>query len=538
MSAVSSSAGPGAVAPPPGHAVEAEAARRRSFAIISHPDAGKTTLTEQLLVHTGAVQEAGSVRAKRHRSHTTSDFMELEQRRGISVSSTALRLEHDGLVLNLIDTPGHEDFSQDTFRALAAVDGVIMVLDATRGVEERTRQLFAACKVRGLPVITFANKSDRPGVEPLGVLDDIETQLGLEPVALTWPVGCHGNLQGVVDRTQDRFLALERVLGRPPTVDPRGLDALDAAADPDHARALEELDLLAAAGGELDPERVQDGAQTPVLFGAASIGFGVDELLDAVGRLSPAPRPRQDRTGALRPLDGPFTAQVFKVQANLDARHRDQLAFLRVVAGRFERGMRVTNARTGRPLALLHAHDVFARERRSLEEAFPGDVVGVSGAGDLVAGDTLAAGTPVQLEAIPAFAPQLLQRVRLRDVLRHKQFHRGLDQLEAEGVVHVMEEPHVGRQTPVLGAIGALQFEVAAERFAQEFGTRVGFEATPWNACRLTDEAGAALLDGRARATVLRDGRGRHWAAFASIHDLHRFAGQHPDVRLDELVGD
>jgi len=522
-----------------GGGVAEQAARRRTFAIISHPDAGKTTLTEKLLLYGGAVAEAGSVDgARRGRRASRSDWMAIERQRGISVTSTALRFEYGGTVLNLLDTPGHRDFSEDTLRVLAAADSAVMLLDAARGVEAQTLRLFEVARARQIPLITFVNKYDRPGMEPLAMLDHIESTLELEPRAVSWPVGLPGDFRGVVDRASGAFHRFTRTARGATRAPEELIDAERAAAVEGEAWtvAAEELELLDAVAGGLDADAFAAGEQAPVFFGSAVSNFGVGLLLDALVARAPAPAPRPAADGPPRPVDGPFSALVFKVQANMDPRHRDRVAFMRVCSGRFERGMRAVNARTGRPFAMAHAHEVLGDDRTIIDAAYPGDVVGVVNAADLRVGDTLYADEPVRFPAIPTLAPEHFRRVRNRDSSRHKQFHRGLDQLAQEGVVHVLRRDPAADPTPVLAGVGPLQFEVAADRLAREFGVEVGLDATPWKLARRTDPAGAEAVAASSRADLLHRTDGTLLALFTSEVMLDHFARQHPDVLLERML--
>ncbi len=519
--------------------ITAQAARRRTFAIISHPDAGKTTLTEKLLLYGGAVREAGSVKAGAGRRAVTSDWMEMERRRGISVTSTVLRFEHAGVVLNLLDTPGHRDFSEDTLRVLAAADSAVMLLDAARGVEPQTLRLFEVARARGIPLLTLVNKYDRPGMEPLEMVDHIESVLGLQAAPVSWPVGEPGDFRGVVDRRTGAFHKFTRVAHGASIAPEAVLDAEAAAAEGEAwERARDELGLLDAVGADVDPEAFATGACTPVFFGSAVSNFGVGLLLDALVERAPAPAPRPDAGGVPRPLDAPFSGVVFKVQANMDPRHRDRLAFVRVCSGRFERGMKAMNPRTGRPFVMSHAHDVFGQDRTVLEEAYPGDVVGVTGALDLVVGDTLHAGDgpPVRFPPIPSLTPEHFVRVSNRDATRHKQFHKGLHHLEQEGVVHVLRRDPVADPTPVLAGVGPLQFEVAVDRLEREFGVKVTLDQTQWTVARRTDPEGAGTVTRAGRGDVLVRADGTPMALFTSDFALRRFEREHPDVRLDRVL--
>jgi peptide chain release factor 3 len=519
--------------------VASEARRRRTFAIISHPDAGKTTLTEKLLLYGGALQEAGAVKAKGGRRASTSDWMDMERKRGISVTSTVLRFEHRDVVFNLLDTPGHRDFSEDTLRVLAAADAAVMLLDAAKGVEPQTLRLFEVARARGIPLLTFINKYDRPGLEPLEMIDHIEEVLGLQPAPVSWPVGLPGDFRGVIDRRTGTFHKFTRTVGGA-SIAPEELLEPEAAAASEgdvFTHAQEELGLLDAVGADLDLDAFAAGRCTPVFFGSAVSNFGVGLLLGALETLAPAPAPRSDADGEPRPVEAGFSGIVFKVQANMDPRHRDRLAFVRICSGRFERGMRAINARSGRPFVMAHAHDVFGQERSSMEEAFPGDVIGVSGALDLLVGDTLhAEGEPVRFPPIPTLAPEHFMRVSNRDASRHKQFHKGLHHLEQEGVVHVLRRDATADPTPILAGVGPLQFEVAVDRLRGEFGVEVSLDATPWNVARRTDEEGRGKVTRGARGEVLVRSDGTPLALFTSEFALERFARDHPEVTLDKLL--
>ncbi|MFZ0218490.1 MAG: peptide chain release factor 3, partial [Candidatus Dormiibacterota bacterium] len=358
--------------------VEREARRRRTFAVISHPDAGKTTMTEAIALAASAITEAGAVHGKDGRRGATSDWMAMERDRGISITSTVLSFEYRGHMLNLLDTPGHADFSEDTYRVLTAVDGAIMLLDAAKGLEPQTLKLFDVCRHRGVPVIAFVNKWDRPGREPLELLDEIEQRIGLHPAPLTWPVGIAGDFRGLVDRPSSSFVRFGRAApGALPEESHGSFDDASAEAGDGWQTAIEELALVDAVGGELDETAFLAGTSAPVLFGAALRGFGVRQLLDTLIAMAPPPSARPDADGVPRPLTAPFSGQVFKVQANMDAAHRDRIAFVRICSGRFERGMVVTHAGTGRPFATKYAHQLFGRERTTAETAYPGDVVGL-----------------------------------------------------------------------------------------------------------------------------------------------------------------
>jgi peptide chain release factor 3 len=514
-------------------AVLAEAARRRTFAIISHPDAGKTTLTEKFLLYSGAIQQAGAVQSRKSERATTSDWLELEQQRGISVSSAVARFEHAGIVLNLLDTPGHRDFSEDTYRVLSGVDAAVMVIDAARGVEPQTEKLYAVCRARGTPVITFVNKMDRPTPEPLEILDDLEKTLGLVGQPVTWPIKPQGRFEGVVDRRSGRtfrFLANTPGGARMAQEDAGSIDQMPA-------EVREEVELLDAIGADVDVEAFLAGIASPVFFGSALSNFGVRLLLDAVVEFAPPPTAREDVDGKPRDLEDPFSGLVFKVQANLDPRHRDRLAFVRVCSGQFERGASLVCARTGKRITAKYAHAVFGRERETVDEAFPGDVIGLVNATDLRAGDTLYdEAAPVTFPPLPTFTPEHFATAHPADRSRVKQFRRGVAQLDEEGVVQVLRHDDLGDQAPLWAAVGQLQFEVATWRMEHEFGAPVRLEGTRFEVARATDDAGVAALEGMRDVEVYWRENGAPLALFRSRYVAERIEREHPEIALDTLI--
>lgn len=517
-----------------------EAERRRTFAIISHPDAGKTTLTEKFLLYGGAVQDAGQVKARGERRRVRSDWMDMEQQRGISITSTVLQFPYRNRVLNLLDTPGHRDFSEDTYRVLAAADAAIMVLDASSGIEPQTLKLFEVCRERRIPLLTFINKWDRPGKEALELTDEIEETLGLATMPITWPVGIAGDFRGLIDRRSGDYVRFSRT-ARGATE--AGEEILDAAAaeevDGDsYLAAVEQIELLEAVGSDFDQELFEMAEATPVFFGSALTNYGVRLLLDAVADLAPSPQPRPDVDGVARPLASPFSGFAFKVQANMDPSHRDRIAFVRVCSGRFERGMVVTHARTGKPFGTKYAHSVFGQERDTLDEAFPGDVIGLVNATEVRVGDTLYLEPPVEFPGIPAFAPELFAIARPKDVGRFKQFRKGIAQLDEEGVVQVLRDRDLGDQEPMLAAVGQMQFEVASARLADEFGSPAEISMTRYSIARVTDEETMANLRGMSGVRVLERSDGTLLALFESVYWLQRIESDHPDWTLDQLVAE
>jgi peptide chain release factor 3 len=520
--------------------VLAEAARRRTFAIISHPDAGKTTLTEKFLLYAGAVQRAGAVKAREGRRSATSDWMELERQRGISISSTVLRFPYRDRVINLLDTPGHKDFSEDTYRVLAGVDAVVMVLDSAKGIEAQTLKLFEVCRTRRLPVLTFLNKYDRPAREPLGLLDEIEAQIGLRPTPATWPVGPAGDLRGVIDRRTGTYIRYART-ERGASLAPEQVVDLAEAAATEGAHwhvAVDELALLDAVGAEVDAPSFLAGDSTPVFVGSALTNFGVRMILDAVVDLAPAPGPRQTDDGVTaRALDAGFSAFVFKVQANMDPSHRDRLAFARICSGRFDRGMSVTCARTGRELTTKYAMTAFGAERETVEVAFPGDVVGLVNATGLQLGDTVhEAGAAVTFPPIPRFSPEVFATARPLDTGRAKQFRKGIEQLDEEGVVQVLRDLDHAESTPILAAVGALQFDVFSHRLAGEFGAPAEILPAGYQAIRRTDAESLPRLRDIGGIRVLRRSDGAIVALFENRYRLARLEQDEPELTLEPLV--
>ncbi len=515
-----------------------ESARRRTFAIISHPDAGKTTLTEKLLLYGGAIEQAGAVKARKGRRTATSDWMELEKTRGISITSTVLRFDYEDAVVNLLDTPGHRDFSEDTYRVLTAVDAAVMVLDGAKGIEPQTLKLFEVCRARRVPLLTFINKLDRPGLDPLALLDQIEERIGLRPTPITWPVGDPGDFRGVVDRRSGAFIRFTRTARgahRAPeeVVDPS--DAADDERDP-LRQGLENCALLDEIGADLDLESFLAGESTPVFVGSALTNFGVRHLLDALVEFAPPPTPARAADETRRPVDAPFSGFVFKVQANMDPRHRDRLAFVRVCSGRFERGMTVTCSRTGRPFGTNYAATTVGEDRATIDKAFPGDVVGLINASDLRLGDTLYTDEPVTYPPIPSFAPEHFASVRSRDVTRTKQLQKGISQLDEEGVIQLLHDPEGQDPVPLVGAVGPLQLEVMSHRLDHEFGAPPLVTPSAYRLARRTDPASHEALRGAYGVRVVARTDGTLLALFETPTRLRRVQDDHPDLHLEPIV--
>jgi peptide chain release factor 3 len=479
-----------------------EIARRRTFAIISHPDAGKTTLTEKLLLFGGAIQLAGEVKARGDRRRARSDWMAVERERGISVSSAVMSFEHQGLAFNLLDTPGHQDFSEDTYRTLSAVDSAVMVLDAAKGIEEQTRKLFEVCRLRDVPIITFINKLDREGRDPFDLIDEIEQALALDATPASWPIGMGRDFLGTWDLFDDALLLFERG-AHDRIVEPvrcRGLD------DPELARRLpkgaldtlrEAVDMVQGLCPPFDRTAYREGHQTPVFFGSALNNFGVRELLHGLARLAPSPRPQPaagpDGPRPIAPDEASVAGFVFKVQANIDPQHRDRVAFVRLASGRFRRGMKLKNGRTGRSVSVPNPVFFLARERNLAEEAWPGDIIGIPNHGSLRIGDTLTEGEALSVSGIPSFAPEILRRVRVDDPLKSKHLRHALEQLAEEGVTRVFK-PQTGGDW-IVGVVGALQLDVLTARLDAEYGLATRLDNAPYHTARWLDADDQAEVD-------------------------------------------
>jgi peptide chain release factor 3 len=469
----------------------AEAARRRTFAIISHPDAGKTTLTEHLLLAGGAIRAAGAVRARGENRRTRSDWMKIERERGISVSASVMSFEHIGLMFNLLDTPGHEDFSEDTYRTLTAADAAVMVLDAAKGIEPQTLKLFEVCRLRDIPIITFINKMDREALDPIELLDEIASKLALDPAPLYWPAGSGNRFRGMVDVRADRFLPYAKKTqdgpeGHPDPVSVKS-NAVVQYLDPDElAEAREGAELVLEASKPFDPQAFLEGHMTPVLFGSALRHFGVDQLLETLGTYAPPPKPlAAERGGAaihVAPGEAEVSGFVFKVQANMDPNHRDRIAMLRVTSGKFQRGMKLKVQNTGRQLSVNSPIMFMAAERELAEEAFAGDVIGIPNHGVLRVGDSLSETGTLRFAGLPNFAPEILRRVRVKDPLKAKHLKKALEGLAEEGVTQLFR-PQMGADF-IVGAVGQLQFEVMQDRLGGEYALDVVFEQSPYGEAR------------------------------------------------------
>jgi peptide chain release factor 3 len=526
--------------------IDQEINRRRTFAIISHPDAGKTTLTEKFLLYGGAVQLAGSVTARKNQRATTSDWMELERQRGISVSSTVLQFDYHGFCVNLLDTPGHKDFSEDTYRVLTAVDSAVMVIDAGKGIETQTRKLFEVCRQRGIPIFTFMNKMDRPAKDPLTLLDELERVLGIHAFPVNWPLGDGVDFRGVYDRKQKLVHFFERVPGgeyrAPVSVHGLADEKVRDQMNPDaYRRTVEELAMLDGAGAEFDHAAVLAGKLTPVFFGSAVNNFGVQLLLDAFLELAPGPRPRSVNGKVVEANDSTFSGFIFKIQANMDPKHRDRLAFVRICSGKFERDMNVTHTRTGRKLRLSSSHKIFGRERETVDEAYAGDVVGLVGHSDFRIGDTLATDDKLVYHEIPRFTPEVFAYLQSPSTAQFKRFREGLEQLLQEGVIQAFQLKDSMQRVPLLGAVGPLQFEVVQYRMQTEYGAESRVEMAPWKVLRWVEFLDGAVLDETQLPTGARaaeDAARNRVILFQDEWSCNYFGDRNPKLRLSALPPD
>ncbi len=518
--------------------LEQEVARRRTFAIISHPDAGKTTLTEKLLLFGGAIQLAGEVKARGDRRRARSDWMKVEKERGISVTSAVMTYEYDGLAFNLLDTPGHQDFSEDTYRTLTAVDSAVMVLDAAKGIETQTRKLFEVCRLRDVPIITFVNKMDREARDPFELLDEIEQTLALEVTPVSWPIGMGRDFLGCYDLINDKLVLMDRTAKATISegITCQGLDdpKLDELLPDDKlAKLREDVEVARELCPTFDLESYRAGHLTPVFFGSALNNFGVRELLQGVGKLAPPPRPQPTDTRSIDPDENKVSAFVFKIQANMDPRHRDRIAFARVCSGKFQRGMKLLHVRSGKQLTVHNPVVFMAQDRELAEEAWPGDIIGIPNHGNLHIGDGLTEGEPIKFTGIPSFAPELLQKVRPEDPMRAKHLGRALTQLAEEGAAQAFKARLGGEW--IIGVVGALQFDVMADRIRTEYNIPVRFETTTlhtacWIECDDANEL--KKFTERLSQWIADDHTGAPVYLARSAWDLNRVGEEWPNVRF------
>ena len=545
--------------------VVSEASRRRTFAVIAHPDAGKSTLTEALALHAHVINEAGAVHGKGNRKSTVSDWMDMEKDRGISIASSALQFEyapegHEGepFMINLVDTPGHADFSEDTYRVLSAVDAAVMLIDGAKGLEPQTLKLFRVCKARGLPIVTVVNKWDRPGRSPLELVDEIVNEIQLQPTPLFWPVGEAGDFRGLArindDGEAEEYIHFLRTAGgstiapeehyTPEQASEREEDAWDTAA--------EEVELLAADGALHDQELFLECTTSPLIFASAMLNFGVHQILDTLCALAPAPAGRDSDPKVLEAAAGgnsgsidehrdptdEFSGVIFKVQAGMDRNHRDSLAFMRVVSGVFERGMQVTHAQSGRSFSTKYALTVFGRTRATVEAAYPGDIVGLVNAGSLAPGDTIYSGKKVQFPPMPQFAPEHFRTLRAKSLGKYKQFRKALEQLDSEGVVQILRNDARGDANPVMAAVGPMQFEVMQARMDVEYNVETVADPVPYSVARRTDAESAPMLAKQRGVEIFTRTDGELIALFGDKWKLAFVEKEHPELTMETLVAD
>lgn len=514
---------------------------RRTFAIISHPDAGKTTLTEKLLLYGGAIHLAGSVKARKNQKHAVSDWMEIEKQRGISVTSSVLQFDYQGYRVNILDTPGHQDFSEDTYRTLMAADSAVMIIDVAKGVEEQTKKLFRVCKDRQIPIFTFVNKLDRVGRNPFELMEEIEKVLGIRAYPMNWPVGIGGSYKGVYNRqlAQVELFAKDESHGQralPSTTgsvaDPafRGLLGEDI-----HQALCDDIDLLDLAGDEFDYDKVARGELTPMFFGSAMTNFGVRPFLEEFLRLAPPPAPRRSSAGLIRPEDDEFSAFVFKIQANMNPAHRDRIAFIRICSGKFARGMNVLHVQSGKQVKLAQTQQFLAQERTLVEEAFPGDIIDLFDPGIFAIGDTLCQpGRQVRFEDFPVFPPEQFARVQAKDTMKRKQFVKGMTQLTQEGAVQVFRQKGVV-ESFIVGVVGSLQFEVLQHRLKHEYGVDILMHPLPYGVARWwTAGPDAAALKSMDNAMQLEDTKGRPLILIATEWQLNWVKERNPGIAFWE----
>ena len=520
-----------------------EISRRRTFAIISHPDAGKTTLTEKLLLFGGQIQVAGAVKNNKIKKTATSDWMEIEKQRGISVTSSVMQFQYEGFCINILDTPGHQDFSEDTYRTLMAADSAVMVIDGAKGVEPQTRKLFKVCAMRHIPIFTFVNKMDREARDPFDLLDELERELGIETYAMNWPIGSGKDFQGVYDREKSELLFFSGVSGKSKAgkhaVDlysPEVAQLLDSEAK--HQQLIDDVELL-SAGRELDLEEVRQGQLSPVFFGSALTNFGIEPFLESFLKLTPPPLARVADCGTIDPFSPDFSAFVFKIQANMNKAHRDRLAFMRICSGKFQRDAEYFHVQGNRKMRLSQPQQMMAAEREIVEEAYAGDVIGVFDPGIFSIGDTITVpGKKFSYSGIPTFAPEHFARVSAKDSMKRKQFVKGTEQIAQEGAIQIFKVPNSGMEEVIVGVVGTLQFDVFQYRMKNEYGVDLRMEGLPYEEIRLIDSYPGDLTDLNlgSDAELLEDYRGRNLLVFTSFWAIDFTCRRNPGLQVSEIV--
>ena len=521
-----------------------EISRRRTFAIISHPDAGKTTLTEKFLLYGGAIAQAGAVKGKKNARAAVSDWMEIEKQRGISVTSSVMQFQYEGFCINILDTPGHQDFSEDTYRTLMAADSAVMVIDGAKGVEPQTRKLFKVCAMRHIPIFTFINKLDREAKDPFDLLDELEKELGIETYAVNWPIGCGKEFQGVYDRQQSQILFFSGVSGK------KRAEKMEVALDSGlvdemlgerrAAQLRDDVELL-GAGREFDMDEVRAGTLSPVFFGSALTNFGVEPFLEAFLRMTPPPLPRTADCGVIDTFDPDFSAFVFKIQANMNRAHRDRLAFLRICSGKYEREAEVFHVQGNRKLRLSQPQQMMAQEREIINEAYAGDIIGVFDPGIFSIGDTLTVpGKKFKFSGIPTFAPEHFSRVSPKDTMKRKQFVKGTEQIAQEGAIQIFRVPNTGMEEVIVGVVGTLQFDVFRYRMLSEYGVELRMEGLPYEVLRFIkkspcDEKELYLSSD---CELLEDYRGHKLLVFSSPWAIDFILRRNPGLELSETLNE
>ncbi|MDD6298003.1 MAG: peptide chain release factor 3 [Firmicutes bacterium] len=519
-----------------------EIRRRRTFAIISHPDAGKTTLTEKFLLYGGAIAQAGVVKGKKNTRAATSDWMEIEKQRGISVTSSVLQFQYNGFCINILDTPGHQDFSEDTYRTLMAADSAVMVIDGSKGVEAQTRKLFKVCAMRHIPIFTFINKMDRESKDPFDLLDELERELGIETYAMNWPIGSGKDFQGVYDRENSQLLFFSGVSGKN-RVGKQAIDLYDKQVDhilgeKKHAQLIDDVELL-SAGRELDLDEVKAGKLSPVFFGSALTNFGVEPFLEEFLRMTPPPLSRIADCGVIDAFSPDFSAFVFKIQANMNKAHRDRLAFMRICSGKVQRDSEYFHVQGNKKMRLSQPQQMMAAEREIVEEAYAGDVIGVFDPGIFSIGDTITTpGKKFKFSGIPTFAPEHFARVSAKDSMKRKQFVKGTEQIAQEGAIQIFKVPNSGMEEVIVGVVGTLQFDVFVYRMKNEYGVDLRLETLPYEEIRLIDRYPGDLPDLNlgSDAELLEDYKGRSLLVFSSYWAIDFTCRKNPGLQLSESV--
>ncbi len=518
--------------------------KRRTFAIISHPDAGKTTLTEKLLLYGGAINLAGSVKAKKTAKHAVSDWMEIEKQRGISVTSSVMQFNYDGYCINILDTPGHQDFSEDTYRTLMAADSAVMVIDASKGVEAQTKKLFKVCVMRHIPIFTFVNKMDREARDTFELLDEIENVLGIRTCPMNWPIGSGKNFKGVYHRdteTITRFIAANNGQNEVEKIEATLGDANldDIIGRENHQNLVDEIELLDGASSEFDLEKVSAGELTPVFFGSALTNFGVETFLAHFLEMTTSPLPRNAKSGVIKPLEHDFSAFVFKIQANMNKAHRDRIAFMRICSGKFEAGMEVNHVQGGKKLRLSQPQQMMAQDRKIVEEAYAGDIIGVFDPGIFSIGDTVCApGEQIEFEGIPTFAPEHFAKIRQVDTMKRKQFIKGVSQIAQEGAIQIFQEFNTGMEEIIVGVVGVLQFDVLRFRLESEYGVEIRMDPLTYEYIRWIENDGidVAKLNITTDSKRVKDLKDRPLLLFTHEWSIRTVLERNEGLKLTEFA--